>query len=579
MKSSQLPILVRTSLLLVIACAFGSACDCGGQVPNTLTDANGDVDADNTAVDANTTGNTDSTVGNPDSAVPDIDGPPRFGKIVINEIVSYPINDWSHSDGAGAPFQNTPGAGAVNTLDEYVELLNLGPDPMNVSDWTLEILGSESYITTIGADGVTVTTPGSTVTDLQPGHFLVIGNPAGNISSDAFLVLRDRADNIVDDVEIGGLTTDRDREEDGVGDGAPTPDRNGFARGTYEEAIARLDGASDTDDDQADFVHMHGTPLYANNPSAPPVETDPPGVLGYPSGTDFPVTSLLKIEFDETVDPLSTDTPDVITVTADGQPVALGFTTFEDDDNTVVINPIGRLPFDSEIVVTMLGDTGGVTDEAGNPMVGDLQFSVHTEQAPANPGAVLLNEICASPAQDWNSSSTGDSSPFSTTPGSGLVTASDEWIELLVSVTGPIDLSDYQVIAYNGPTYFGPTRQVTSFSSTSATIRLEDGVSLNAVSQGDRVIIGNPDGVIHANSYLLLRDGNGLVVDEVELGGVSEGTDRGGDGIDNGAPAPGVDASSSGVDDETVARVPDGADTGDDVGDFAQGSATIGSDN
>lgn len=573
--------LAGLTCVLTIAFVAGPGCDCGGQVPGSL------VDADTAATDAPGTGGVDAqgTGGGGDGAPVDsgggdVDAGPPAGKIVISEVLAYPINDWDQSSGGGAPYQVPPGTGFVSSLDEYVELHNWGPGVVDMSDWTLEVIGSVTRVTVVGEDGETAITAGSALSALQPGDFLVIGNPAGSISSDAFIVLRDPYGRLIDDVEIGGLTPSRDREGDGLGDGAPTPDRNGFARGAYEESIARLDGAADSGDDQADFTAMVATPLQPNIAPPPPIESVPPTVVASSSGDPFAVTSLLRIELDEKVAPLSTDPEGVVSVTADGQPIELGFTTFEDDDHTIVINPIGRLPFDSDIVVTIRGGVGGVTDRAGNPLPGDHQFAVHTEAAPSDPGAVVLNEICASPVQDWNSGTSGDSMPFSDTPGNGLITPSDEWIELYVSAPGPFDLSNYELVLYNGPTFYGPSRQATSMSSTYPVfLVLGSTTDMTSVIQGDRVVVGNPDGVIHSNTYITLRDGTGQLIDEVEIGGVSADTDRGGDGVDNGAPAPGESGVSTGLADESVARVPDGSDSGDDIADFSHDSATIGTAN
>jgi hypothetical protein len=105
------------------------------------------------------------------------------------------------------------------------------------------------------------------------------------------------------------------------------------------------------------------------------------------------------------------------------------------------------------------------------------------------------------------------------------------------------------------------------------------GTSLSDVQPGDRVIIGNPRGAILADSYIEIRDTNGVVVDAVEIGGNTALRDRGGDGIMNGAPGPGEDGNSSGLADETIARASDGVDTGNDVADFVHSNATLGAVN
>ena len=57
------------------------------------------------------------------------------GKIVINEVLIRPHYDWE-------------GRGGVDTGDEFIELLNLGPSPVNLRDWILDDIegaGSKPY--------------------------------------------------------------------------------------------------------------------------------------------------------------------------------------------------------------------------------------------------------------------------------------------------------------------------------------------------------------------------------------------------------------------------------------------------
>lgn len=561
----------------MLACAWMPACDCGGRVPGGGDTDGGDGGDGGTRTDAGVFVDSGSQT---DSGNNTVDARPAVGKVIINEVVTYPVADWNQSSGSGAPFQNPPGTGAVTSEDEYIEFLNLGPDALDLTGWTIDLIGGETRTTVLGVDGVAVFSPGSSLEALRAGDFMVLGNPAGQISTDAYLILRDATGRVVDDVEIGGTSAARDREGDGVDDGAPAPGRNGFARGMFEQSIARPDGADDTDVDQADFVLMHPTPLAPNIEPPAPIENDPPAVIAGPSGNQFPVTTLLRVRLDEPVAPFSVDPDGVVTVTAGGAPIALGFHTFEDDDRTIVINPIGRLPFDQDIVVTVRGGASGITDQAGNPLPGDAVFSLHTEAAPADPGAVVINEICATPIQDWSATTSGDGVPFSETPGDGEVTPQDEWIEFLVRAPGPLDASEYQLVVYNGPTYLGPSREETSFSSNYVVLRVVGSSNdARAVVQGDRIVLGNPTGVIHANTYLTLRTATGQLLDAVELGGITVDNDRGGDGADNGAPGPGLDGTSTGIWDETVSRLANGQDTGNDIDDFEYSAATIGQNN
>src|SRR5690606_18826644 len=128
--------------------------------------------------------------------------------------------------------------------------------------------------------------------------------------------------------------------------------------------------------------------------------------MAAPSGGDYPISMPIRIELSESIDP-RTVTGNV-TVRADGDEVALGFFTYERLDSIMTINPIGVLPPGSRVEVTLAGGAGGIEDLAGNPLAADVEISFTTESAPSNPGAVLINEICADPQQDWDDSDGGD---------------------------------------------------------------------------------------------------------------------------------------------------------------------------
>jgi hypothetical protein len=493
----------------------------------------------------------------------------------INEVVAYPNNDWS---GAAAAYQAPPGTGTVSTLDEYIELHNFGDRAVDLTGWVIEMVGAETTTTELGESGTLVLSSGSSLVALQPQGFAVLGNPEGSLSTDVYIVLRDAEGELIDDVEIGGFIDSRDREGDGIGDGAPGAERNGFARGAFDEAVARPVDQPDTDEDAGDFVKMVATPLAPNTPRRVPVEFRPPQVVGAVEGQSFGVIDALWVALDESVDPASTDTS--IAVTADGEPVALGFTTFVDNDRTIVINPIGRLPFDADIEVTVRGGPQGVTDLAGNPLQQDFVFAVHTEPAAVNPAPVVLNEICITPLQDWNDSSGGNKEAFSGLPGTGRVNSADEWVELLVISGEEQNVSGHSLQVYNGPNFFGPARLSTPLSGDDAEIRIiGDSQYLWAMQPGGRVIVGNPVGSLRIDTYVALRDDTSALVDAVEIGGLTAETDRGGDGLNNGAPEPGANGGAIDQSKEVIARVPDGVDSGNDGDDFVHTSATLGAPN
>ncbi len=521
-------------------------------------------------------GGHDGSTGGSDAATsdaPTMDAPP-LPRVVINELVLTPNHDWS---GALPAYVGTPGTGLVSPDDEWVELRNDGSTAVNIAGWILRVSDAEVKNTVLGMHGTLAFSVGSSITALQPGGFVVIGNPTGTMATDTFVSLRLPNGTIIDDVEIGGLSASRDTEHDGVGDGAPSANANGFARGSFDEAIARPVGASDTDNDIVDFDAMYATPGRANTQPVRPVETVAPVLLAHTVGTGLAVSTAITLQFNEAIDVASVDAVGALTVMNGAVPVTTGAAKFADDDRTVIINPVGVFPFGATITVMVKGGVGGLRDLAGNPLGANQQFAITTEAAPIDPGAVRINEVCASPVQDWNDSAGGNGIPFDDSPGNGQVTSEDEWVELLNSAAGSTNFSNYTLTVYAGPTLLQETRLVTRLTTTNT--RVVGIGTLSAARTGDRLIIGNPVGAIPASCFLELRNASGTLIDHLELGGNFLSTDRGGDGVNNGAPGPGQDGNSSSFLDETIGRGPDGADTGSDVLDWEYQSASLGTAN
>jgi PKD repeat protein len=190
--------------------------------------------------------------------------------IVINEVVTDPQQDWSdNAGGNGIAFDAVPGSGSITDTDEWVELYNAGTQAINLvsgSGWTLEFVNGSNTTLNFSAPGTAVLrfSAGGSVANFQPGEYLVIGNPPGAINNDVFIVLKDAAGAVVDQVEIGD-----DFANDGSGDGAPdggTSDGN--ATGINDETVARFPNGADTDNDVNDFSKQAAT-IGASNGELP----------------------------------------------------------------------------------------------------------------------------------------------------------------------------------------------------------------------------------------------------------------------------------------------------------------------
>jgi len=578
------------STLVGLSLSFGiAACgDDGGGVPGG-PDASPGVDA-RPAVDA-APGDDGSNPGidaapGTDGSVPPDAPPPATTAVVINEVVLSPQHDWGKSSGPGLAFDGTPGTGTVSSTDQYIEILNTGTTAVSLVGWRVEITDSSdgpegTPLAENMEAGIALTfSPGSNSASLQPGGFAVLGNPIGTIGLDAFIVLKDNRNVVIDDVEIG------DDDENDMADGAPAAGQNAFARGAFEESVARPVGQADSGNDRNDFDKLFATPLGPNVAPVTLPETTPPTAAAPADANSWPVTQFVRAVFNERLAAANLITSDVI-LTVNGSARPLNRLTFAEGDKVLIAETNGVLPFGATVSLTL---RTSISDYNGNPLAAQQLIAFTTEAAPANNGNVTINELCIDAQQDWDHSS-GGGSPFGQTPGPGpgSISSSDEWVELLISPNAAsVDLTDYTLEVFNGPNISGPAVQVTEFTDRKVSdgeLRFFGGGQLNGVPANARVVVGNPTGSISNDVYIVLRDSAGNVVDEVEVGGTNAGTDRGGDGFDAagaGAPDAGLNGNSTGPADETVARRRDanGAiDTGSDTGDWVHAAATLGQPN
>lgn len=580
--------------ILGVTCTFGTfgiaACgDDGGGVPPTPPDAAANPDAPAApdaapgAIDAAPPGTIDAGDG-PDAGPPPDAAPPVLGGVVISEVVLFPQQDWSKSSGVGLPFDGIAGTGGVSSRDQYIEIQNTGTTPISLSGWSIAVIDS--------SDGAETITPLATDDDeepvlslgggsigniLDPGDYAIIGNPIGTVASDAYILLRDNRSTVVDDVEIG---VDDFENMDGD-DGAPAAGQNGFSRGEFEESVARPAGLDDTNNDRADFEKMFATPLGPNVPPPPSQADTAAPRASAPQGTGaWPVNQPVRVVFNERLRAAGLTAAD-LELQVGGVVRPIHRLSFANSDATVLAETVGVLPFNTSVTVTA---RGSIVDYAGNPLGADATFTFTTEAAPANNARVTFNEVCTDPQQDWNHSS-DNGTPFTITPGASATSrsSSDEWIELVVPGGASVDMTGYTVEMFNGPNDETAALQVTVLNDAKVTARelqFSTG-SLASVPGGGRVVVGNPTGSMENDLYLVLRDNNGIILDEVEIGGIAAGSDRGGDGTAGagaGAPDVALNGNATGTADETIARLRDvngPVDTGSDAGDWVQAAATI----
>jgi hypothetical protein len=156
----------------------------------------------------------------------------------------------------------------------------------------------------------------------------------------------------------------------------------------------------------------------------------------------------------------------------------------------------------------------------------------------------VINEIVADPQRDWNDSG-------------GSVTGADEWVELYNGSGAVLDLSGWALVMTDG------TPATELLGSDDAVLTFSASGALSAFQPGQYLVVGNPKGDLNNTVTLELYDARGVLMDRVELGG------------DGGGPS----GNATSNDDEAIARIPNGADTGDDARDFSARPPTPGAAN
>ena len=97
-------------------------------------------------------------------------------QITLQEVVASPLRDWSDSEGGSIPFDGVPGYGSVNDNDEWVELVNQGPEPIDLLDAALELraLDGSPTVTPLAGAPQFFFGNGGTLRRWWPGEALVV---------------------------------------------------------------------------------------------------------------------------------------------------------------------------------------------------------------------------------------------------------------------------------------------------------------------------------------------------------------------------------------------------------------------
>jgi hypothetical protein len=151
---------------------------------------------------------------------------PALPAVAITEVVASPLRDWSDSAGGQVPFDPRPGTGAVNDNDEWVELVNLSPAPVDLLATALELRAQDGTPSLTIVDGAPALYfgAGGGLRGWLPGEALVV-RPRGSLSQ-RDLRLEVHAAGVLLDAVALGTPAGADHP------GGPPPD-------TTHEAVAR----------------------------------------------------------------------------------------------------------------------------------------------------------------------------------------------------------------------------------------------------------------------------------------------------------------------------------------------------
>lgn len=279
------------------------------------------------------------------------------------------------------------------------------------------------------------------------------------------------------------------------------------------------------------------------------------------------VSTSITATFGEPINPSSVTTA---TFTLTGPSGAVpGNISFIESNAAVVFNPVSDLEASQTYTINL---SSSIVDTSGNALDGDcngVSGPDYSSSFSTGVGGIVINEIVVDPQQDWSDSEGGDGVVFNDTPGTGSITTSDEWIELYNASSQSQDISNW-TLEMNDTTpeihFIGGGSGTEVFYPASST-------SSNFLP-GSYLIIGNPIGSNNNATYFILKDSQGRIVDDVEIGDDPES-----DGEGDGAPDAGEDGGATSINDESVARSPNAFDSDNDVSDFAKQQSSIGSDN
>lgn len=121
---------------------------------------------------------------------------------------------------------------------------------------------------------------------------------------------------------------------------------------------------------------------------------------------------------------------------------------------------------------------------------------------------ILITEVVTDPQQD-HSDTTGTA--FDSFPGTGAVTATDEFVEIYNGTAVALDVSGWRLGMLDG------SNESLTLGNSSATYFSGTSNTISDFGPGEIMVVGNPPGSMNNNLSLELFDENGALVDSVQI--------------------------------------------------------------
>jgi len=184
---------------------------------------------------------------------------------------------------------------------------------------------------------------------------------------------------------------------------------------------------------------------------------------------------------------------------------------------------------DKEVLVDESITEGSYPEVPSFDEVVEPEIETESESDPFDWARVLITELVTDPQQDHSESGEGNGILFDSTPGTGTIGSTDEYIEIFNGTEESLNISAWSLNMADGT---DESQMLSEGWDTYFSL----GGDIDNISSGEFLVLGNPDGSMNNSISIELLDEAGEIVDFVDV----------------------KDANASGIEDEAYYRDSDG---------------------